>query len=103
MENEKNDVMQKNTTKEVLLMTIKDKLVECVAINMAKERYRDASKKDELLIEAEELLKTLVLQVLIEKSKNNPLEYVEFLENVEEFLGLDYYDVYFIESMVFGE
>ena len=38
MENEKNDVMQ-NTTKEVLLMArLKDKLVECIAINLAKKR-----------------------------------------------------------------
>lgn len=83
-------------------MTIKDKLVECVAINMAKERYRDSSKKDEFLIEAEMLLKTLILQVLVEKSKNDPQEYITFLENIEEILGLDYYDIFFIESMVFG-
>ena len=83
-------------------MTIKDKLVECVAINMAKERYRDSSKKDEFLIEAEMLLKTLILQVLVEKSKSDPQEYIECLENFEEILGLDYYDVYFIESMIFG-
>ena len=83
-------------------MTIKDKLVECVAINLAKERYRDASKKDELLIEAEELFKMLVLRVLIQKANGNPQEYIECLENFEEILGLDYYDVYFIESMIFG-
>ena len=83
-------------------MTIKDKLVECVAINMAKERYRDSSKKDEFLIEAEMLLKTLILQVLVERSKSDPLQYVEMLENVEEIMDLDYYDVWFIESLVFG-
>ena len=85
-------------------MTIKDKLVECISINLSKERYGgDPSKKDEFYIEAEALLKTLILQVLIEKSHGDPQEYITFLENIEEFLGLDYYDVYFIESMVFGE
>ena len=84
-------------------MTIKDKLVECVAINLAKERYRDSSKKDEFYIEAEQLLKTLLLQVLVEKSKSDPQGYVEFLENVEEIMDADYYDVWFLESFVFGE
>ena len=84
-------------------MSIKDKLVECVAINLAKEKYGDTSKKDEFYIEAEMLLKTLLLQVLIEKSKRNPYSYVECLENVEEILYLDDYDVFFIESMVFGD
>ena len=103
MENEKNDVMQ-NTTKEVLLMAIKDKLIECVARNIAKEKCGDPSKKYKFYIEAEELLKTLLLQVLVEKANGgDPLEYVEFLENVEEILYLDDYDVFFIESMVFGE
>ena len=102
MENEKNDVMQ-NTTKEVLLMTIKDKLVELVARNIAKEKYGNTSKSAEFLIDAELLLKQLFLDVLIEKSKSDPLEYVEFLENIEELCGLDYYDVYFIESVVFGD
>ena len=83
-------------------MTIKDKLVECVAINMAKERCGDARKKDSFYIEAEQLLKTLLLQVLVEKSKRDPQEYTVFLENMEEILGLDYYDIFFIESMVFG-
>ena len=83
-------------------MTIKDKLVECVAINLSKQRYRDASKKDEFLIEAEMLLKTLILQVLVEKSHGDPQGYVEFLENVEEIMDLDYYDVFFVESLVFG-
>ena len=84
-------------------MTIKDKLVECVSINLSKQRYGgDPNKKDEFLIEAEMLLKTLILQVLIERSKGDPLEYVEMLENVEELCDLDYYDVWFIESLVFG-
>ena len=84
-------------------MTIKNKLVECIAVNLAKERYRDPSKKDEFYIEAEELLKTLILQILIEKSKRNPQEYVECLENVEEIFGLDIYDIFFIESVVLGD
>ena len=84
-------------------MTIKDKLVECVAINLAKQKYGDKSKKDEFVIEAEMLLKTLILQVLVEKSHGNPLEYIEMLENVEELCDLDYYDVWFLESTIFGE
>ena len=84
-------------------MAIKDKIVECVAINLAKERYGDSSKKDKFLIEAEQLLKTLLLQLLVEKSKSDPLEYVECLENIEEIFDLDYYDVYFIESVVLGD
>ena len=84
-------------------MTIKDKIVNCIAINLAKERYKDPSKKDEFYIEAEELLKTLLLQVLVEKAHGgDPLGYVEFLENVEELCDLDYYDVWFLESLVFG-
>ena len=84
-------------------MTIKDKLVECVSINLSKQRYGgDPNKKDEFLIEAEQLLKTLLLQVLVERSKSDPLEYVEFLENVEEIMDLDYYDVWFLESLVLG-
>ena len=83
-------------------MTIKDKLVECVSINLSKQRYGDSSKKDEFVIEAEQLLKTLLLQVLVEKSKSDPQEYITFLENVEELCDLDYYDVWFIESLVFG-
>ena len=83
-------------------MTIKDKLVKCVAINLAKERYGDSSKSDELYIEAELLLKHLFLDVLIERSKGDPLEYVTFLENMEEIFDLDFYDVYFLESLVFN-
>ena len=81
-------------------MTIKDKLVECISINLAKERYGDSSKSDEFLIEAEYLFKDLLLRVLIERSKNDPLEYITFLENVEEICDLDYYDVWFLESEV---
>ena len=83
-------------------MSIKDKLVNCISINLAKQKYGDKNKSDQCYIEAEQLLKTLLLQVLIEKSKKNPLEYVEFLENIEELCGLDYYDVWFLESLVFG-
>ena len=84
-------------------MTIRDKLVQCIAINMAKERCGDKNKSDKFLIEAELLLKHLFLEVLIEKSKGDPLEYVTFLENVEELCGLDCYDVWFLESLVFGD
>ena len=83
-------------------MTIKDKLVECISINLSKEHYGDASKKDTFYIEAEELLKTLILQVLVEKAKSDPLDYVEFLESVQEIMGLDYYDTWFLESLIFG-
>ena len=41
------------------MMAIKDKLIKCVARNIAKERYGDSSKSDEFLIEAELLLKHL--------------------------------------------
>ena len=84
-------------------MAIKDKLIECVAINLSKERYGDSSKSDELCVEAELLLKHLFLDVLIEKSKGDPLEYVEFLENVEELCDWDDYYVDYIENFVFGE
>ena len=83
-------------------MTIKDKIVNCISINLAKQKYGDKSKKDEFYIEAEQLLKTLLLQVLVEKSKVDPLGYVEMLENIEELCDLDYYDVWFLESLVFG-
>ena len=85
------------------MAAIKDKLVQCVAINMAKERCGDPSKSDQFLIEAEMLLKQLLLDVLVERSKGDPLEYVEFLENVVKIMDLDYYDVWFLESFVFGE
>ena len=84
-------------------MTIKDKLVECVAINMAKERYGDPNKKHEFYIEAEDLFKDLVLRVLAEKANDDPLAYVECLENFEEICDLDYYDTFFVESLIFGE
>ena len=84
------------------MMTIKDKLVECVAINLSKQRYGDASRKDEFVIDAEMMLKTLLLQVLIEKSKSDPLQYVEMLENFAEICNWDCYDITYIESLVFG-
>ena len=83
-------------------MTIKDKLVECIAINMAKEKCGDKNKSDKFYVEAELLFKNLLLNVLIEKSKGDPLEYVTFLENVEELCDLDYYDAWFLESMIFN-
>ena len=83
--------------------SLKNKLVECISINLAKERYGDKSKKDEFYIEAEELLKTLILQILVEKANGDPQEYVEVLENISEIMDLDYYDIFFIESLVFGE
>ena len=83
-------------------MSIKDKLVECISVNLSKQHYGDASKKDQCYIEAEQLLKTLLLQILVEKSHGDPFEYVEVLENIEELCDLDYYDVWFLESLVFG-
>ena len=82
------------------MTAIKDKLVKCVAINMAKEKCGDPKKSDAFLIEAELLLKQLLLDVLIERSTGDPLDYITFLENVEELCGLDYYDVWFLESEV---
>ena len=85
-------------------MTIKDKLVECISINLAKEKYGDKSKSDQCYIEAEELLKTLLLQVLVEKANGgDPLEYVEMLENIAEICDLDFYDIEYIETSIFGE
>lgn len=84
-------------------MAIKDKIINCIAINMAKERYGDSNKSDSLLIEAELTFKNLLLNVLIERSKGDPLKYIECLENFEEICGWDYYDVWFLESFVFGE
>ena len=83
-------------------MAIKDKLVKCISANLSKEKYGDSSKSDEFLIEAELLFKNLLLNVLIEKSKGDPLEYVTFLESMEEICDLDCYDVFFVESLVFG-
>ena len=85
------------------MAAIKDKLIELVAINLAKEKCGDPNKKYQFYIEAELLLKHLFLDVLIERSKGDPLDYIEFLENVEEICDLDYYDVWFLESLVFGE
>ena len=85
------------------MAAIKDKLVNCIAINMAKEKCGDPKKSDAFLIEAEMLLKQLFLDILIERSKGDPLKYIEMLENVEELCDLDYYDVWFVESFVFGE
>ena len=84
-------------------MTIKDKIVSCIAINIAKERYGDKNKSDEFLIEAEMLFKQLLLDALVERSKGDPLEYVECLENFEEICNWDYYDTWFVESFVFGD
>ena len=83
-------------------MTIKDKLVECIARNIAKERYGNSNKKDEFLIESEMLLKTLILQVLVEKSHGDPYNYIECLENFAEICDWDYYDIEYVESLVFG-
>lgn len=83
--------------------SLKNKLVECISINLAKQKYGDKNKKDQCYVEAEALLKKLLLQVLVEKVNGDPLEYVECLENIEELCGLDYYDVWFLESLVFGE
>ena len=80
---------------------LKDKLVECIAINLSKEKYGDSSKSDEFLIEAELLLKHLFLDVLIERSKGDPIKYVEFLENMEEICNWDYYDIEYIENLIF--
>ena len=83
-------------------MGVKDKLIQCIAINLSKERYGNSKKSDAFLIEAELLFKNLLLNVLIEKSKGDPLDYVTFLENMEEIFGLDYYDIEYIESLVFN-
>ena len=85
------------------MAAIKDKIINCIARNIAKEKYGNQNKAMECYIEAEDLFKDLLLRILIEKSKNDPLNYIEFLENVEEICDLDYYDVWFIESMIFGE
>ena len=86
----------------IMSRAVKNKLVECVAINLSKQRCGDASRKDQYYIEAEMLLKQLFLDVLVERSKRDPQEYTECLENVQEIMDLDYYDVWFIESLVFG-
>ena len=83
--------------------SVKNKLVECIAINLSKERYGDASRKDQCYIEAEDLLKTLLISSLVDKVNGDPLQYIELLENIEEILGLDYYEVKYIKKLVFGE
>ena len=84
------------------MAAIKDKIINCIAINLSKEKYGDSNKSYEFYIEAEDLFKDLLLRMLIEKSKNDPLDYITFLENVEELCDLDYYDVWFLESLVFN-
>ena len=83
-------------------MKIKDKIINCIAITMAKEKCGDSSKSDQFLIEAELLFKNLLLNVLIEKSKGDPLKYIECLENFEEICRWDYYNIEYIESLVFN-
>ena len=85
------------------MAAIKDKLVELVAINLSKKKYGNPSKKAEFVIEAEYMLKDILLRVLMEKKNGDPLEYITFLENVQELCDLDYYDVWFIEQLVFGD
>ena len=83
--------------------SVKNKLVECISINLSKELYGDASRKDQCYIEAEDLLKTLLISSLVDKANGgDPLQYVEMLENVKEILGLDYYEVKYIKKLVFG-
>ena len=84
-------------------MTIKDKIVNCIAINLSKEKYGNPNKKHEFYIEAEDLFKDLILRILIERSNGDPLAYVECLENFEEICDWDFYDIYFLESAIFGE
>ena len=84
-------------------MGVKEKLVNCIAVNMAKEKCGDPNKAMQCYIEAEDLFKDLLLRILIDRSKGDPLKYVEFLENVEEICELDYYDVWFLESTIFGD
>ena len=82
---------------------LKDKLVECIAINLSKEKYGDSSKKYQFYVEAELLLKHLFLDVLIERSKGDPLEYITFLESMEEIFDWDFYDLDYIENLIFNE
>ena len=82
-------------------MAVKEKLVECIARNIAKEKYGNPNKAMEFYIEAEDLFKDLLLRVLIEKSKRNPLEYIAFLENVIEICDWDDYYVDYIENLIF--
>lgn len=85
-------------------MTIKEKIVNCISINLAKEKYGNPNKAMECYIEAEDLFKDLLLRILAEKANGgDPLQYIECLENFEEICDLDYYDVWFLESTIFGE
>lgn len=84
------------------MAAIKDKLIECISINLAKQKYGDSNKKHEFYVEAEDLFKDLLLRILIKKSKNDPLDYITFLESMEEICDLDFYDVYFLESAIFN-
>ena len=74
--------------------------MELVARNIAKERCGDPNKSYQFYIEAEDLFKHLLLRVLAEKANGDPLDYITFLENVEELCDLDYYDVWWLESEV---
>ena len=85
------------------MAAIKDKLVECIAINLAKEKCGDPKKAMEFYIEAEDLFKDLLLRVLAEKANGDPANYITFLENVEEICYLDYYDLDYIKTLIFGE
>ena len=85
------------------MAAIKDKLVELVAINMAKQKCGDPKKAMEFYIEAEDLFKDLLLRVLVEKANGDPLDYVECLENFEEICNWDFYDIDYIETLIFGE
>ena len=82
-------------------MTIKDKIINCIAINLSKECYGDPNKKHEFYIEAEDIFKDLLLRVLIERSNGDPLGYVECLENFEEICDWDDYYVDYIENLIF--
>ena len=85
------------------MAAIKDKLVECIAINLAKEKCGDPNKAMKFYIEAEDLFKDLLLRVLIEKVNGDPLYYIECLENFEEICDWDFYDLDYIETLIFGE
>ena len=85
------------------MAAIKDKLVECIAINLSKEKCGDPNKAMEFYVEAEDIFKDLLLRILIERSSGDPLQYVEMLENVIEICWLDYYDIDYIEKLIFGE
>ena len=84
--------------------SVKNKLVELIAINLAKEKCGDPNKKWQFYVEAEDLFKHLLLRVLAEKANGgDPLQYVECLENFEEICDWDFYDLEYIETLIFGE